>query len=828
MKQLLTVIMLTVISMSASAQFGNWGGGKKKTVKGKIEGKLIDSLTNEAVAYATISMKRAGTDANLDGVLSNEKGKWKIGDVTDGKYDLYISFLGYGEKVIKDVETTPGKPDVNLGTIYMVPSSVVIEGVEITEKKALIENKPDKLVFNAEDDASIAGGDATDVLRKVPLLSVDLEGNVSLRGSQNVRILINGKPSGMFSSNVADALKMFPADQIKKVEVITSPGAKYDGEGTGGIINIITKRSELEGLAGSVNASVGTRQNNAFVNLNAGKGRFGFTSNGAVFYSIPADGINNFYRESTLDGVKSTYEQNGISKTGRLGFNGSLSAFYDFNAYNAINSSISARGFSFDVDNDSDATINDPATMFSSSWNRKFLGETLTNGFDWSTDYTRTFEDNDDQELVIAYQLSGNVQDQDYDITERYLAPILNRDELMNNQGDNYENTIQVDYTHPLPKKVKLELGAKGVLRDIKSDYTFSNLDESSNEYIVDDERSNIFDYDQDVIAAYTSLNFSLGKFGLITGARYENTSIKGDDLEGGTFTNSYDNFLPNFTISRTLSGFRQLKFSYSMRIQRPSLQYINPFNNSVDLFNQTVGNPFLQPEISHQYEVSYNFNIKGVSVFASTYYKKTDDVIEQLLKVEDGVSSNTFQNIATNNSVGLNLFSSKTYKALTVRGGGNIYTYNANGLVNGVETERDDLLYQIFFNGDVKITSKLKSDFFGFFKSPVATLQGNTPSFWIYGMGMRYDFDKASLGIRLIDPFNANKSFDSELQGEGFYQKNDFSIPFRSIGINFRYKFGKVDFKKRRSKIKNTDLKQGEGQGQQGGGSGGGMGQGN
>lgn len=814
--------------MSASAQFGNWGGGKKKTVKGKIEGKLIDSLTNEAVAYATISMKRAGTDANLDGVLSNEKGKWKIGDVTDGKYDLYISFLGYGEKVIKDVETTPGKPDVNLGTIYMVPSSVVIEGVEITEKKALIENKPDKLVFNAEDDASIAGGDATDVLRKVPLLSVDLEGNVSLRGSQNVRILINGKPSGMFSSNVADALKMFPADQIKKVEVITSPGAKYDGEGTGGIINIITKRSELEGLAGSVNASVGTRQNNAFVNLNAGKGRFGFTSNGAVFYSIPADGINDFYRESTLDGVKSTYEQNGISKTGRLGFNGSLSAFYDFNAYNAINSSISARGFSFDVDNDSDATINDPATMFSSSWNRKFLGETLTNGFDWSTDYTRTFEDNDDQELVIAYQLSGNVQDQDYDITERYLAPILNRDELMNNQGDNYENTIQVDYTHPLPKKVKLELGAKGVLRDIKSDYTFSNLDESSNEYIVDDERSNIFDYDQDVIAAYTSLNFSLGKFGLITGARYENTSIKGDDLEGGTFTNSYDNFLPNFTISRTLSGFRQLKFSYSKRIQRPSLQYINPFNNSVDLFNQTVGNPFLQPEISHQYEVSYNFNIKGVSVFASTYYKKTDDVIEQLLKVEDGVSRNTFQNIATNNSVGLNLFSSKTYKALTVRGGGNIYTYNANGLVNGVETERDDLLYQIFFNGDVKITSKLKSDFFGFFKSPVATLQGNTPSFWIYGMGMRYDFDKASLGIRLIDPFNANKSFDSELQGEGFYQKNDFSIPFRSIGINFRYKFGKVDFKKRRSKIKNTDLKQGEGQGQQGGGSGGGMGQGN
>ena len=830
MKQIFTCVLLLTTFISYS-QFGNWGGKKKKTIKGKIEGVLIDSTTNVAVPYATISMKRGGTDTNLDGVLSEENGSWKLGEVTTGKYDLYINFLGYKEKIIRDVETTLKNPDVDLKTIYLVPSSIVLDDVKITEKRALIENKPDKLVFNAEDDSSIAGGDATDVLRKVPTLSVDLDGNVSLRGSQNVQILINGKPSGMFSSNVADALKMFPADQIKKVEVITSPGAKYDGEGSGGIINIITKRTELEGLAGSINGSVGNRQNNAFVNINAGKGRFGLTANTSIFYSVPVDGINSFLRTAEVVGGESEYIQNGITETSRLGFNGSLSAFYDLNAYNAFNSSFSMRGFGFDTDANSTATLFDPTNVilgevFDDEWTRKNVTETLMSGFDWSTDYTRKFEDDDVKELTMAFQLSGNVQNQNYDLVEDYnLFDLLDRSEQVNNDGDNLETTLQIDYVQPLPKSMKLEVGAKGILRDITSDYQFNVLDESSGQFQLDQGRSNVFDYDQDVLAGYASLNYTIGKFGFITGLRVENTQIKGDDLEGGIFENDYQSYLPSFTISRSLPNFRQLKLSYSKRIQRPNLRFINPFNNSSDLFNRTEGNPFLNPEITHQVELSYNFNVFGAMVYASPYYKRTDDVIEQVLLVEDGVSTNTFQNIAKSNSIGLNIFTSKSIKKLTARVGGNVYSYNANGFVNGVERERDAILYQIFWGGDYSFTGNFKSDFFGFFRSPNATLQGETPSFWIYGFGFRYDFKNSSLGIRLIDPFNADKAFNSEQDGPGFYQKNDFSIPFRSIGINFRYKFGKVDFKKRKSKIKNTDLKQGDDGGQGGGGGQGGMG---
>jgi ferric enterobactin receptor len=821
MKRFLLILTTLFIFQFSYAQFpGSSGRKKSKSIKGKIEGKIIDSLTNQVVPFATISIRMAGKEKLINGTLSEDDGKFKLGEVVTGKYDVEISFLGYENKNIKNVETTLKDPDVNLGEILFLPSSIIMDAVEVTEERALIENKIDKIVFNAENDATIAGGDATEVLRKVPLLSVDLDGNVSLRGSQNVNILINGKPSGMFASNKAEALKMFPADQIKKVEVITSPSAKFDGEGSAGIINIITKRTELNGIAGSINASVGNRQSNSFINLNAGKGRFGFNSSGAVFYSHPNDAVNTFNRENTVDGQKVTTMNSGITNTSRLGFNGSASAFYDFNAFNAINSSVTFRGFGFDRDGTTEGFLNNPTIDFLDEFTRDNTSTSLTNGFDWNTDYTKKFEGQEDREWSISAQFTGNVQDQDYTVDEIHNLDYLNRNEIVNNEGDNREYTLQTDYVHPFGKGNKLETGIKGVLRDIKSDYKYFN--NFTNEPVLDQERSNVFDYDQDVISGYAQIGFFLAKkYSMTTGLRYENTQIFGDFQNGeSTVSNEYGNFLPNITISRGFSGFRNLKLSYNKRIQRPSLQYVNPFNNQSSLYNQSIGNPDLEPEITHQFELGYNFNVKGFMVFASSYYKITEDIIESIIGVnEAGISINTFDNVGTNNSVGLNLFTSKSINKLTVRGGGNFYTYNASGIVNNQYLEAKDFLFNLFFNGDYKISGSIKADFFGFFRSNRRTLQGVNPSFSIYGIGFRKEFKNSSIGIRFIEPFHANKSFNSEIEGEDFIQTTGFTLPFRSIGINFRYKFGKVDFKERKSKIKNTDLKQGEGDGQQQGG---------
>ncbi len=824
MKKLIVLLVLLAFAEISYSQWPGMGGAKSKSIKGKISGTLVDSISGAPVPYATLVLKTAGKTREKDGVLSDDDGKFKF-DSKTGSYDIYISFLGYEEKKLDSIKLTLKSPDADLGKIFLIPSDYVLDEVEITGERSLIENKPDKLVYNVEQDATVAGGDATDVLRKVPLLTVDLDGNVSLRGSSNVRILVNGKPSGMFANNVADALKMFPADQIKKVEVITSPSAKYDGEGSAGIINIITKRENIEGIAGSINTSIGTRQNSLFSSLNAGKGRLGMSSSGSLFYSLPANGVTSFERID--NGVVSSFNE-GINRTSRLGGNGSVSAFYDFNAFNALNASFTIRGFGFDTDGSNNGFFAD-AMLGVDSFTRNTIGGNYFGGYDVTLDYTKTFEDKKDKELVFAAQVSKGDNNQDFTVSEEHsLLEALNRNQSgVFNDGDNLETTFQVDLTQPLPKSFKLETGAKVIFRDINSDYSTESLPD--NPYV-----SNIFGYGQDVYAGYASLSFVVKKkFSFITGLRYEHTSIDGSWDRAGTdaidplddFEFSYQNWLPNITISRSLPKFRTIKASYSRRIQRPNLYYINPFNNNADVFNRTIGSPRLNPELVDQFEMSYNTSLAGITLFLTGYYKHTSDIIESILSVDDsGVSVTSFDNVGTNNSVGTNIFATKTIKKLTVRGGGNLYTYGARGVVNGDNLEANDILYSLFFGGDYSFSGSLKADFFGFFRSPQRTLQGTNPSFTIYGMGIRKEFKNSSLGLSLIEPFNADKAFNSDIQGNGFEQRTRFTIPFRSIGVNFRYKFGKVDFKQRKSKVKNNDQKAGDGDGQGGGGSGGGM----
>ncbi|MGB4958873.1 MAG: outer membrane beta-barrel family protein, partial [Saprospiraceae bacterium] len=298
-------------------------------------------------------------------------------------------------------------------------------------------------------------------------------------------------------------------------------------------------------------------------------------------------------------------------------------------------------------------------------------------------------------------------------------------------------------------------------------------------------------------------------------GARYEKTDIGGkfNVLDSLNFTGiTYQNFLPNVTISRTFKNFRTLKLSYSQRLQRPSLQFINPFNNNSDFINRTEGNPYLDPEIVHQVEMGYNITFKGFTTFSSIFYKYTDGIIEQVLNIDpNGLSINTYKNIGTNKSVGFNTFVSKSVGMVTLRTGGNFATYNAKGIVNGQAKERSSYDYNLFMNGEIKISGTFKADFFGFFRSPVRTIQGDNPAFTIYGMGFRKEFKNSSIGLTLIEPFNSDKFFKSNIDTDAFLQKTSFSIPFRSIGVNFRYKFGSVDFKERKSKVKNSDLKQGQ-----------------
>lgn len=810
-------LFLFVINNTFAQYPGN--ANAQNGIVGKISGVIIDSLTKEPVDYAAVSLSAVKQTKSINGALADEKGAFKLEKVTPGKYRLTISFIGYNTKIIEPVATTNGKPDLNLGTVILVPSNKVLQEVVVEGQANIIENKIDKLVYNAEKDVAISGGTAVDVLRKVPLLSVDYDGNVSLRGSSNIKVLINGKPSGTMAGNIADALKAIPADQIKNVEVITSPSAKYDAEGTSGIINIITKKNNLEGISGSVNAGVGTRQNSGNINLNAKTGRLGLYANAGGYYSWPQTSIITFDRQNDNGDYN---KQNGESTTDRLATNGSIGADYDFNKYNSVSSNLKVNWFQFGVDG-----FNNNSNRFGldqSDFKRLTDNKNKVIGFDWNNDYTHKFK-KDGQELTFAWQLSRSELNNDYN---SFIEQSL-RKEIGASDAINKESTFQLDYTHPF-KGITLETGAKVIIRNIDNDSKVDSTDISGGNAIPVPNRNFIYDYSQNVFAGYASLGFTVAKkYGIKAGARYEQTEISGNDAGSGTFApfkNDYGNFVPSVVVSRTFKNFQTVKLSYNKRIQRPSVFYLNPFRNAADFYNQSEGNPYLSPEVSDNFELGYSRFIKTTVINASFYYRNTQNVIENVVKQieidNQTVSLTRFENVGRNNSFGFNFFGSvNPIKPLTLRGNFNVYTYDITlgqssmGLSNA--ENKTYLMYNAFISGTYTLPKGFTFETFLIANSPRRTFQGKNPSFNMWNLGMKKElFDKkGSVGINVIDPFNNRKNFKSEIKGDGFTQINNFSIPFRSVGVNFSWRFGnlKVNQNTKRG-VKNDDLKQGESNG--------------
>lgn len=820
MKKSLGVILGLLVAVSflvaQPGGRGSYGRPIQSSIKGKISGQLLDEKTNTSVEFATVAVKDPTTGKVINGGLTEAGGNFKLQNVPIGNYAIEFSFVGYAPKSVM-VEMTPKKPDVDLGEVSLSPDVQALEAVVVEGKRDIFENKIDRLVYNAEQDIGNSGGDATDVLRRTPLLTVDLEGNVSLRGSQNIQILVNGKPSTMFATNPGDALSMIPSDQIKSVEVITSPSAKYDGEGTAGIINIITKKTGPEGFTGNINLSLGNLNNRGSAGITAGKGRFGFNASGSSYWSIPRDGTSMLYREDSFDGQSRVLEENGVQETQRIGFFANAGAFYDFNAYNSLTTSFRLRGFSSDRTGTFLTTYEDPLASINQEYERFTDNSVLFSGYEWSLDYIKKFAQ-EGREFSLAYKIDGNVQDQNSVITQDDLTllndPSLFRDERNLNDGNNKEVTYQADYVHPFSDKFKLEMGGKAIVRNVDSDFGFSSLDPRTGEYQDIAARTDIFYYDQDVYAGYVSTQVTLpAKIGMIAGVRYESTAIGGSfqNIED-PFENTYENWLPSLTMSKTFGRGKTVKFGYSKRIQRPGLRQINPFvvvdNNRLI----TYGNPTLDPELNDQLEVSYSTFSKGTVVNVAVFYRKTTDMIESIrLSTDTDVAETTFLNVGENNSVGLNLFSStKLFKIWTLRAGFNAFTYDATGTINGNAVANQAIL----FNANGSSTIQLKKDWtiegFGFYRAPRQTIQGFNPSFSIWSLTLQKKIwdDRGKLGVRVIEPLKANKSFGSELSGENFYQISDFTIPFRSYGITFSYKFGKLDFnqRSRRSKINNND----------------------
>ena len=780
----------------------------------KLTGFVIDSNVTTAIEFATVALKNQKTGKVMDGTMADENGKFTFNKVPEGVYSVTATFIGYEDKIVNNIQVNK-KDDIDLGVLKMQISSTVLDEVTVTGLKSLIEEKVDRLIYNAENDLTSKGGDGADILRKVPMLSVDLEGNVSLRGSSNIRVLINNKPSTMVASSVADALKMIPADLIKSVEVITSPSAKYDAEGTSGIINIITKKSSIQGYSLNLNSGVGVRGSNLGLNGNLRVGKFGFTLGGfgRTFYNKAKTELDQTTFASPFDIVtkqSSSAKDNGLFGRYNVGID------YEINKSSYLNGTVSLGTRNFKRSQDYTISIMDSLTR---STNRFVNSEDLSNNMDVSLDYVKIF--------APSHELSFSTLYSQNNLINNFTADLYNADgnifnqQINNNKNTNKETTFQTDYMVPIGTKQQFEVGLKQIFREVDSRYGYT----TGLGVNVENDLSNpsgLLNYNQNISAGYISYTLSTAKkLAFKIGTRYEYTTIDANDQGSILNIPSYGNLVPSINISKPLASGGTIKLAYNNRIQRPGLQQLNPNFNRANPQNITVGNPNLRPEISNNLELSLSKTFKRNYVNASVFGRQTNNSILRISSPSDtlaGAIVTTYQNLGKQQTTGLNLFGNffLTQK-WSINGGMDMYyTY----LEGQVQTKSG---YQLINNDGIVVSGRLMSQLsldkgwglqaFGGYRGRDVTLLGSRSGMGFYSLGVRKDFNekKGTIGLS-AENFVGGMVMRTVNNSPLFTQKDANYIYNQNIKLTFSYKLGNMRMveKKKTKSVNNNDVKGG------------------
>lgn len=818
MKSFPLLLLFQVIFLSSSLAQVNGVSrvtpGTSRVWDGKISGTVIEKENRKPIEFANISLYHSGVEFPMDGTVTDEHGSFKFKNLKPGMYRVEVSFLGFEASSTDSMEVTEKKSSLSAGTILLSPKNKTLSEATVEGEKNLIETKIDKLVYNASKDLTSKGGNASDVLRKVPMVTVDLDGNVMLQGTQNVKILINNKPSSILAGSVDVAMKLIPADEIERVEVITSPSAKYDAEGTGGIINIITKRKNMAGTNGSVNIGAGTRSTNINGNINYKNGRFG---SGLELGGFGYNGNGNLTttRIST-DTITHILRQEGKSGLTGMGPYIKWTTDIDVTSKNTVSTSLQYFGFYQRIKRDNSNYLNDV-----NQFNTKSRLHNDELGYDAMVEYRRFFE-NTDRDWTVSVQHSNNAEITDYDVEQtEALDAFGNNTQSSRNNNVNRETTLQTDFTNPFSKKITLEAGAKAIIRDVNSDaktvtsFTATGYPEINT--------TSVFNYDQDIYAAYAVGSLSLKKFGLKIGGRFEQTELEGDqDADSTRFTGHYNNVIPSLTVSYMNPGKYQLKLSYTQRIHRPSMTFLNPYVNTNDVFSITYGNPRLNAETSHSFELGYSFFKKFGSINLTAFHRFTNDAIEQVSRLNGTVYETTYDNIGENSSDGVSIGANLHHRELSVSINTNIYYYEVKTNESGLPANNSAVNYNVNLFSTLKLNDRWTLQAFGTFNGPRYSVQGYTTSFFYYNLSGRREFKnkKGGIGFGLDNFATPYIHFKSKYEGRDFSYTTDNKIFFPGIRINFDYRFGQMEYgSNRKKKIKNDDLKEGGNNGFGGGG---------
>ncbi|MES2445867.1 MAG: TonB-dependent receptor [Bacteroidota bacterium] len=809
-KVLLFTLTFCIITVKISAQ---------TTGEGKISGRILDAQTNETIPFASALLLDRKTKANIKIIQTDVNGAFTITNIPNGVYTFKASYVGFQTMVRDSVSISNTVKTVNFGDIKMRQAKGnILNEVTITAPKATMQLGIDKKIFSVDQSLVSEGGSATDLLQNVPSVQTDIEGNVSLRGSSGVRILIDGKPSLIAGGNVAQILQSIPASSIESVELITNPSAKYDAEGQSGIINIVLKKNKKLGFNGSLALTGGNRENyNASTNLSFQNSKVNLFGNYSYRHGYRiGNGFNNITYLSPVAGGLAFTNQNNDSRDLNIGHNVKTGLDY----YLAEKTTISfAAGFNNRTGEESELlNINQLGINLNplSLSNRTNDETQKNNSYDLNLDFYQKFK-NPREELTANFSFSeGNNDNYQIYNTNFYNSNgnAINDLDIQRTDRDSYNKnyTAQVDYTKPLGEFGKIEAGYRSQVR-ISESFTFADqLSPVDGSFNFNYALSNDFNNKDQVHAVYANYQNQIKNFGYQIGLRAEDalleTQLGAYDINSNiNFTPgkvAYTRIYPSVFLTQKFEGEQQVQVSYSRRVNRPRGWDTNPFLDVSDPFNYRQGNPNLQPEDVHAFELSYSKFWDKMSLISSAYLRQTNDVIQRIRTEPDqnGITITTPQNLTRNIASGLELIGKfDLFKNWNFTANVNLYQSKIQGVPAFGILENSGFSYNANLTNNFTLPYGITLQIRGDYRAREVMAQGIRRAMYGLDGGAKYDITKkASLSLNVRDIF-ASRRWQMETIGTTSIQ--DFSRLWGGTQANltFSYRFGKTDFMPKKGK---------------------------
>ncbi|WP_037321392.1 TonB-dependent receptor domain-containing protein [Salegentibacter sp. Hel_I_6] len=808
----------------------------------KISGKVMDEEMNAPLEFATVSVVNANDPADVTGVVTNTQGNFSI-EVPEGTYNVIVEFISYETKRFNDRKVDS---DLNLGTVSLGLDSDSLDEVLVQAETTQVSVQLDKKIYNIGKDLTTAGGTVSDALNNVPSVSVDVEGGISLRGNENVRILINGKPSAMAGFGDSNVLSQLPAEAIERVEVITSPSARYDAEGTAGILNIILRQKETLGFNGSVNLNLGNPDNAGLsTNLNYRTEKFNlFTNIGWRYFDAPQNNFSDteYLRRFNSDGeiVRPEYdrirEEREVQRLNR-NYNGNVGIEYFLTEQSSITASLFYRyGEDEDItDNNSDRYIG--GDLVEQTLRRELQSEE-DNSYQISLNYQNKFND-EGHELTADFQYENDAEIQNIFINEDYtfateVNPQAFQREEVYTEENQKEYLIQADYVLPLGENARFEAGYRGNFENEVTDYRLQQEDLATGNLVTNDTLTNIFDYEENVNALYSQYGTKFGKFSFLLGLRLENTQLKGDidsrlsDEElveafgfpiQTEFDNNYLGLFPTVNLIYELSSDggeeENITVGYNRRINRPRGWFINPFPSRSSRTNVFQGNPNLQPAFASAFDIGYLKRWDKLTFTSSVYYQHETDSFE---RVEENTGQETTDGIDIIRTIPINL-------ATNIRTGGelgilynpadwlrlnssfNFFQFETEGEFNGVDYGAKNTSWFARFSSKVTLPGAVDWQTNAFYRGPQENAQTKNEGIFSIDLAFSKEIlnESVTLSLNVRDLLNSRKrrSFTST---EFFNRDSEFQWRQRQINLSVIYRFNQQKREQRRNDNEDFD----------------------